>query len=218
MWFDDANERKAERIVRRNERRGEKLDRKTERREAKGKDASDLRARSSELKQMGQDIRDMGRSETEFRIAKASDKSNEVRDQNGIGLPVTARTGDNQVTMFLPSLKNNHEIRHGGQVARGEFDVLDSKGTPSSSYGASHEISAYRAEYSYSGSLSHTPAINLSNNYVALKYATQGAGALTQTITNINHITPGFLLNLVDNPGPKQQYIYRFNPALWWQQ
>lgn len=66
MWFDDANERRAERMVRRAERRVERLDAKAERREARGKDATDLRARSTELRKVGQDVRDMGQSNKEF--------------------------------------------------------------------------------------------------------------------------------------------------------
>ncbi len=217
MWFDDANERKAERITRRTERRGERLDKKAERIEAKGKDASDLRARSSEMRQMGQDVKDMGMSETEFRFANASDKSNKVRDDNGIGLPVTARTGENQVTMFMPSSKNLHETRHGGQIARGEFNVLDAQGTASATYGASHEISAYRAEYSYGGMLTYTPGIDLTHPQVASIYLNQGASAFIRNVPNINHITSSYLRMLVDNPGPKQQYIYRFRPTTWWQ-
>ncbi|MBT8282997.1 MAG: hypothetical protein KJO86_04600, partial [Muriicola sp.] len=104
----------------------------------------------------GQDIADMGQSSTEFRFAKASNKANLVRDNNGNGLPVTARTGSNQITMYMKSMSNLHEPRHGGQVARGEFDVLDALGTASSSAGASHEISAYRAEYLYIPVENHT--------------------------------------------------------------
>jgi uncharacterized protein RhaS with RHS repeats len=215
-WFDDKNEKRAERIAERSERRGERLDSKAERLEARGKDATDLRARSAELRQTGQDVADMGQSSTEFRFAKASDKSNIVRDANGNGLPVTARTGKDQVTMFMSNMTNLHEPRHGGQISRGEYNVLDAAGRPSSSYGASHEISAYRAEYSYTGSLSYVPAINLSNPQNLLLLGQGGGKAFEQTITNIGQITPAFLKVLVDQPGINQQYIYKNNPTAWW--
>jgi len=53
MWFDDPNERRANRIERRAEKRAEKLDSKADRLEAKGKDSGDLRSRGSELRQTG---------------------------------------------------------------------------------------------------------------------------------------------------------------------
>jgi (2Fe-2S) ferredoxin len=214
MWFDEANEKKAERIVNRTERRGERLDSKAERLEARGKDATDLRERSAELRQTGQDIKDMGQSSTEFRFANASDNSNQVRDRNGIGLPVTSKTGENQITMFMDNKNNLHEPRHGGQLARGEYTV-DASGTPSSTYGASHEISAYRAEYAYTGSLNYVPAIDLNNRQNILLLG-KGAGAFQQTITNINQINNELLKVLVDQPGINQQYIYLNNPSTWW--
>ncbi|MBK7479714.1 MAG: RHS repeat-associated core domain-containing protein [Bacteroidales bacterium] len=215
MWFDETNERKAERIVRRSERRGEKLDARAERFESKGKDATDLRARSAELRQMGQDVVDMGQSSTEFRFANANDKSNPIRDGNGIGLPVTIKTGDDQITMFMDNKNNFHEPRHGGQIARGEFTV-DESGTPSSTYGASHEISAYRAQYAFTGKLNYIPAIDLNMQNLLLLGGQQGALVFQKTITNINLINPALLKVMVDQPGINQQYIYRNNPTEWW--
>lgn len=41
-----------------------------------------------------------------------------------------------------------HETRHGGQNARGEFNI-----TTGANYGVADEIAAYRAQYSWSGNL-----------------------------------------------------------------
>ncbi len=215
MWFDEANEKKAERIVRRTERRGERLDYKSERIEAKGKDASDLRARSAELRQTGQDIKDMGQSSAEFRFANASDNSNVVRDVNGVGLPVTSKTGENQITMFMDNRTNLHEPKHGGQLARGEYTV-DASGTPSSKYGASHEISANRAQYAYTGRLNYIPALDMNMQNLLLLGGQQGVRAFQKTIINMNLINPALLKVMVDQPGINQQYIYRNNPTEWW--
>ena len=61
---------------------------------------------------MGQDITDMGQSSTEFRFTNANDKSNPVRDGNVIGLPVTTKTDDDQITMFMDHKNNFHKPRH----------------------------------------------------------------------------------------------------------
>jgi len=164
---------------------------------------------------MGQDVVDMGQSSTEFRFANANDKSNPIRDGNGIGLPVTIKTGDDQITMFMDNKNNFHEPRHGGQIARGEFTV-DESGTPSSTYGASHEISAYRAQYAFTGKLNYIPAIDLNMQNLLLLGGQQGALVFQKTITNINLINPALLKVMVDQPGINQQYIYRNNPTEWW--
>lgn len=125
MWFDDANERRAERMVRRAERRVEKLDAKAERREARGKDATDLRARSTELRKVGQDVRDMGQSNKEFRYASANSNSNPA----GKGASHIEETG-NKVTMYVTTTGNKiHESRHGGDVARGTLDATPNSKT-----------------------------------------------------------------------------------------
>jgi len=151
-------------------------------------------------------------STTEFLFAKASSKSNEVRDGNGKGLSVTSKTGADQVTMFMDRKMNLHEPRHGGQVARREYN-FDENGNPSSSYVATHELSAYNAEYAFRGKLSFTPFVDLSN---PMNLLLLGQGALNQTITNMNDISTDLLREMVDQPGIKQQYIYRNNSASWW--
>src|SRR4030042_2114825 len=47
-----------------------------------------------------------------------------------------------------------HETRHGGDAARGTLDVSPS----SKNWGVSDEVSAYKAQYSWNGSLSYKPA------------------------------------------------------------
>jgi len=190
MWFDDKNERRAERIVRRTERRGERLDKKAERREARGKDATDLRARSAEMRQMGQDIGAMGRSEKEFRFASANNKSNPA----GSGNPNIDGIGTNTVTMYVD--KSNfgsviHEARHGGDVARGNLT--------NSSYGVKDEVSAYRAQYSWNGTLNYRAADYLNKNpMLAPAFKSFGQGVIpNSSVKNISQITP----NLVNNMG-----------------
>ena len=77
-----------------------------------------------------------------FNFKSSNDKSNPV----GVGNPTIDGVGTNQVTMYVDDDMGSklHESRHGGDVARGKL----TKGN----YGVSHEISAYRAQYSWSGS------------------------------------------------------------------
>jgi len=213
-WFDDKNERVAARIEKRAERAAVKLEKRADKLEGKGKSVGDLRERVSELRQTGQDISDMRGSSTEFRFSKANDNSNTVRDGNDKGLPVTSRTGDDQITMYMDNYKNFHEPRHGGQLARGEYS-LDSDGNPSSTYGASHEISTYRAEYALKAQLEYVPAIDLNNPMNLLKLG-QGVDTFKQNIQNINQINSSMLKKMVDQPGINQNFIYRNYPDSWW--
>ncbi|MCF1714190.1 DUF6443 domain-containing protein [Flavihumibacter sp. RY-1] len=214
-YFDKQNEKTAQRMERRAERRADRLEKKADRLEQKGRDIGDLRERASELRQSAGDIRDMRGSETEFRFAKVNDRLNTVRDESGNGLPVTKRTGSNQITMFMDSKKNYHEPRHGGQIARGEYDT-DLFGNTTKGYGAQSEISAYRAEYAFRGRLSYVPGIDLTNKDNLLKLGS-GVRGFRQSITNIGGITNDMLRSMVDQPGINQRYIYLDRPKEWWE-
>ena len=199
-WFDEKNEKKAAKIERKAEKRADKLEAKAAKIEARGGDSGDRRASAGELRQSGQDVRDMrGNATTEFRYAKASDQSNPA----GTGNPTTERTGTNQITMFTEKNMGSklHEGRHGGQEARGEL------GNNYQNYGVQDEVSAYRAQYSWSGKMNYVPQTDFSNpaNLIRL---TGGVQAFQQTITNINQINPALVNTLVDNPGLNQQLIY----------
>ncbi|MDR0938773.1 MAG: hypothetical protein LBN29_05360, partial [Mediterranea sp.] len=160
--------------------------------EKKGKSVGDLRERASELRQSASDVRDMRNDkDTEYRYAKASSKDNKA----GTGKPATGQTGmnasgDQIVTMFVEGNISNrlHETRHGGQVARGEYG-FSSKGNPTSGYGVTSEISAYRAQYSYNGELNYIDATIAFNQQLI----TQKIMPPTSTVTSISVITPKFI-------------------------
>ena len=136
-----SSTRKANRNERKENRRANKLDKKADRLESKGIDSGDLRERAKELRKSVQDIRDMRASTKVFKFASVS--------KNG-GKPETKQTGDNEITLFVEGNISNqiHESRHGGQIARGEFDVATGKG-----FGISKEVDAYRAQFSFNGRL-----------------------------------------------------------------
>src|SRR5690554_2445322 len=144
---------------------------------------------------------------TEYKYAKLN--SQEAKSL-GLAGPTTTLTGqndngDNVVTMFTEKNMGNqvHETRHGGQNARGEFNVVTGAG-----YGVADEVSAYRAQYSWSGKLQYIPFTDFSNSNNMTQMMTQGIQSFIQNITNINQITPNFVNTLVDNPGLMQILIY----------
>lgn len=176
----EKDERKAQKYEQKLEKRIARLEKQIARLEAKGKDTGDRKERIGEMEQSKTDLSDMRKSDTEFHFASLSDKFNPVRDLNGNGLPNTARTGNNRITMFMEKNKF-HEPRHGGQIARGDYDV-SALGKISPTYGAAEEISAYRAEYGYRGKIDYSPGLDLTNPEDILKIGTQ------ETINNINQL------------------------------
>lgn len=112
--------------------------------------------------------------------------------------------GDGVVTMFTEKNMGSilHEGRHGGDIARGNLEFNTTGG-----YTVSHEVSAYKAQYAWSGSLSYFPYVDFSNQANLVKL-TGGIKSFQVTITNMNNITPKFVNSMVDTPGLMQQLIY----------
>ncbi|MBP7731888.1 MAG: hypothetical protein KA114_09685 [Bacteroidales bacterium] len=199
-WFDDKNEKKAERIVKRAERRGERLDSKAERLEARGKDATDLRARSAELRKTGQDIAAMGQSSTEYRYLSVNDKSNKA------GGPATAGLGTGTITMYVEKNMGSqlHESRHGGDAARGTLTA--------NTYGVQDEVSAYKAQYAYDGSLPYKPADFL-DKYPLFKsvFESSGPGIIpTSVINNMGLINSDLVNNIGEGSSSMVNGVKRY--------
>jgi RHS repeat-associated protein len=207
-YFDEKNEKKAARIKRRAEKRAGKLERKADRLAAKGQSTGDLRDRASELRGSAQDVRDMRNdASNEYRYASVGSK--EAKSLGIVG-PSTLGTGqnskgDNVVSMFTEKNMGNrlHEGRHGGQNARGEINAI----TQSSSVAA--EVSAYRAQYSWGGSLS-SPTMDLNGISNIVNFQTNPinrtlmdnnlmpVGVTTTNINNISQINSSFVGNIVE--------------------
>ena len=192
MYFDEANEKRAQKIEKSLDKQISKLEKRVAKIERKGGDVGDLNDRITELRSSKSDISDMRSNEsTEFRYAKASNKNNPA----GRGLPVTSATGTNDaghnvVTMYTGGNMGNriHESRHGGQIARGEYS-FDQRGNPTAGYGIGSELSAYRAQYSYNGKLNYIDASSALNQ----QFGSSGIIPLASTVTNILTITPDFV-------------------------
>ena len=222
--------RRAKRMERKDLRRAGRLERSANRREAKGKNIGDMRERAAELRKSAQDIKDMrSNSDTWFSFEKVNSSKNPVRDKNGNGKPVTIRTGENEITMFMPNFKNMHEPRHGGQIARGEFNIvgIGLAGTPTNEYGAQDEISAYRAQYASTsgikpyGNLTYLPLF-IPTETDALKLYLNQATMLDiykkymQNVRNINNINSNLLKKMYDTSGFNQEPIYLNNASIFW--
>ena len=223
-WYDDKNEKKAVRLEEKIQKRQEKLLKNIAKEREKGNDekVQDLQSRMVELSGSARDIKDMrGNTETEFRFESANRKSNKERDPNGSGLPVTTKTGENQVTMFMPNSNNLHEVRHGGQLARQEYTIDGVWGNPSAEYGALEEVSAYRAEYAYDGKFLYVPQINItqmtSEQTVQLINGELNiTDVFGRKVKSIDEIDINLLKRMYDTQGINQQPIYNNNPPIWW--
>lgn len=190
--FDKKNEKKAQAAEK-------KIDKKIT--EVNKGTATDKNDRITQLKKSKSDISDMRKDPNNmYKFDKASKNS---------GRPETKRTGAQEITIYTDDFsKEIHENRHGGQIARGEFDIDTSGNIISGTFGVSKEIDAYKAQYSYDGKIDYIPFIDFNNQSNLLQSVTKGIESFKQTINNINQINSGFIQNLTDNPGVNQSYIY----------
>ena len=191
-----GSERQARRIERKSDRQANRLDKKADRLASKGKDIGDLRERASELRQTAQDVRDMRSDEDVwYGYADANSQGRSASDQGKPGTTgVTDSDGKTVVTMYTESNMGSriHETRHGGQHSRGEINAV----TQSSSVDA--EVSAYRAQYSWDGSLQYMTH-NFDQNTIfnrALLNLQQSPSEAVININSINNINTNMVLDI----------------------
>lgn len=128
------------------------------------KETASLSEQKEEVDKSIQDLCDMWKCEDKifhFEDSKNNGNKNETKKVNGV------------YTMYVENNRNSsksHEMRHGGQNARNEWDFMPS-GEPDNRFGASHEVSAYRAEFAYDGFLHYMPFVDLSDAVSFLKYS-----------------------------------------------
>ena len=145
-YFDETNDKRAQRMERRLERKAEKLSAKADRKEKRHKDTGDLRERAGELRKSVQDIRDMRNdTKTEYRYKSAEEA--EIYGENIDGKDVV-------FICFADFETKVHESRHGGQHARRELNLVKIKG-----YGVADEVDAYRAQYAWLGTYDYIEGI-----------------------------------------------------------
>ena len=196
-YFDEKNEKKAARIEKKIGKKAAKLGKKARKLAAKGKDVSNVTERLEELENSTQDVQEMRSDQnTEYRYAKVGGK--EFKDLGLVG-PTTTSTGtnsrgDNVTTMFTESKMDSklHEGRHGGDLARGTLQYNTTGG-----YGVSHEISAYRAGFAWSGKLSFRDS---PSSQVMMQRIMAGQDPTIVNIMSIHQIKAAAINSMVD-PG-----------------
>jgi RHS repeat-associated protein len=210
-YFDDENEKRAQRKEQRLIDKQDRLANRAIKMASKGRNTDDIEARQQELDKSLDDISNM-RSDTKTEYRYASINSKEARE-NELEGPTTMSTGtnekgDNVVTMFTESNMRSsiHESRHGGDIARGDLEFNSTGG-----YGVSHEISAYRAQYSWNGKLNYREYMSnesFRNIYRAGYSISSINKMLSHTIKNINAITPSIVNSIADGEYPFMKQLY----------
>jgi RHS repeat-associated protein len=201
-YFEEGSKsaKQANKIESRADKQANKLEQQANRLDAKGKSTGDLRDRATELRQSAQDVRNMRDDQsTEYKYARFDGKEGKSLGLVGPSTTLTGQNsnGDNVVTMFTESNMGNqlHETRHGGQNARGEYNIGTGAG-----YGVADEVSAYRAQYSWNGSLKFIDVNKTPTQAEILNSIQGGSNPLMNTINTINKINANFVNSLVD-PG-----------------
>ena len=191
-YFDKSNARKADRYETRIERKADRLDKQAMRKENRGKQVGDLRERSKELHKSAQDIRDMRNdTDTEYRFQMSSDLLTTA-------LSYLNQLGHVVVNVSAPNMEGRiHEIRHGGQYARNEINLITGE-----NYGVMDEVDAYRAQYSWIGEFNCNFRDPLDEN--PINQAMSDDNMRIKSVTNINEITPNFVNQIYYN----KEYIY----------
>ena len=206
--FDEKNEKKAKKIESKVEKRISKVEKEIAKLEKKGKDIGDRRERTSEMKKTLGDVSDMRKDDkNKYVFASASQNDNK---------PETKRTGSGEITIFTDNFsKQIHEARHGGQIARGEYDVSTTGTLIKGTLGASKEVDAYRAQYGYDGFIQYLPDMStMSQEKLKSAFTTGPAGItydirlLQDKVLNMSAITPNLLRNFFDLKGLTQTPVY----------
>ncbi len=212
-WFNDANEKRAQRLEKKVEKRIARLERKISKTEDFDKKMN-LVGRVHQLSTSQRDIADMrGNTELEFRFAgdKTAPATTPI-DSDGKVIEIGT---DGTVAQTL------HEVRHGGQVARGELGFeknSDGSWSPDSRYGVADEVSAYKAEYAYDGKLEYQAYFKADNlNPMQLMTVLQQGGN-KRSVGGIQQITPSIVNSIAEGSQLSLQHVYQkqfIKPKEW---
>ena len=193
-WLGDKyskkNERKAKRIDKKISNKITSLEKEKSKLIEKDQNTDHLNTRIGELKKSQDDIKDMREDQSTFYSFK---RGNEAE---------TKRTKSDEITIFSHSKGSLiHEIRHGGQLARKEYSI-DETGKSSSTFGASKEVDAYRAQMGFDGTITYLPYIDFNDKEVTTKIFNGHKISIFQvTIRSFSEITKDLLPKMNEYKG-----------------
>ena len=155
--------------------------------------ASDKKDRLAQLNKSKSDIADMRNDKTtQYKFENAS--------QNN-GNPETKRTGSSEVTIYSDSDTSQiHENRHGGQMARGEYDLDLNQILTKGTFGVSKEVDAYQAQFGYDGKIDYRSNLPISSAD-AMKLLQAGKDPTVSTISKFSEISSKTINTMVDPGG-----------------
>ena len=212
--FDKANDKIAKKLEKKINKRIDKLEKQIAKLEKKGKEIGDRKERISQMNKSLGDVSDMRKDKDNFYVYKKVEAGKDV--------PVTYRTGEKEITIQYQNISSQvHETRHGGHIARKEYDIgLD--GVVTSSFGASKEVDSYKAQFAYDGYIEYLPYVSPSStsNYF-VKYLNKDANYkenhtfvdymndnLKKRIDSFNQINNTFLNEIHDIIGVNTFKVY----------
>ena len=169
--------------------------------EENGVDNTQLNARKEELGKSLKDIDDMRNDHTKLYKFKTGKTNVTTQKTNKKGKTVVTMMTTQYEDRFDYNMANSlHEMRHGGQIARGESTGFDAKGNPSteSTYNLDMEVSAYRAQFAWSGRLRYNP--------ILLKSGQKWYSGYTDNIFEINRSLIKNMYEIMGNGKPI--YLY----------
>lgn len=207
MYFlDEQDEKEARELERQLKRKAYRYARKANRLKGKPNAKYDeYSQRANELFLSMRDIRDM--RDNEKMAFHFEEYKSESQQQNGLETPETQITdtdtkGNPIVVMFSERGNGNiiHEVKHGGQYARGEMERIEE---------VEREIQAYRAQWAWKGVLSYMSECNLRQSRLVWDiYKEQGYAifdkSLLRTIYKVNDINSAMVNDIIEINNDKE--------------
>ena len=170
-------------------------------------DKKEIEYLKEQLSEILRSINDIDRMEKDYLYEYRFGSLNEA----GIKVPYTDKNSDTYVvTIYTDGSRGNiiHEMRHGGQYARGELN--------NDNYNVIHEIDAYRAQIAATGSLEYLNYIDFERDLMAVfKVRDYGLHHFMKIETDINQITPEFIRRMWEGEGVNIKQMYNL-PSQWY--
>jgi RHS repeat-associated protein len=153
----------------------------------------------TELNKSLDDISQMRNDHSTVYSYKKLDSSDAKK--RGINGPTTTQMGENKkgqklVNMYYATYGEQiHESRHGGDVARGTLNL--DRNSSGYNYGVSHEVSAYKAQYSFDGFINLRTSLSTSDIHDLNMQGIRPNDQFTPYTGGVNNIDNSFVKGIV---------------------